>query len=381
METRIVSCDCHILEPEDIYIRSKQHFGGRLRDLVPRIQSFTDGEQEYDRWVVEGVAYGRLGSSIARPGQRWEDPNQIQVEDKKESLSEYGSDPDLFIKGLEIDGVWGSLIFPTQGFFWYYLEDDELLSAVCRATNDYIAEFCKAYPGQLRGVGMINPDDTVEACRELERCATMDLAAAVLPVMPRPEHPYDHPLHERVWWTAQSLGMPLCFHEVAFRPGNPGVEFSRDALSVSASARCTTDHWMRYSLGHMLFSGVFERYPRLQFAVVEQEVAWIPYWLEYMDHFYERARFYFPVRFRDGKIPTDIWHSNMHAVFIQDSLTARLRDRIGVDNLMWGSDYVHSRSTWPKSIKILNELLEGVPDEERHKMTSGNAQKLFKFTA
>ena len=56
--------------------------------------------------------------------------------------------------------------------------------------------------------------------------------------------------------------------------------------------------------------------------------------------------------------------------FQEDAIGIRLRDVIGPDNMiwdnmMWGSDYPHSESTFPQSRKILAEILEGVPDDER----------------
>jgi predicted TIM-barrel fold metal-dependent hydrolase len=65
--------------------------------------------------------------------------------------------------------------------------------------------------------------------------------------------------------------------------------------------------------------------------------------------------------------------------FQEDAIGIRLRDVIGVDNMMWGSDYPHSESTFPQSRKILAEILTGVPDDEQAKITGGNTARVYRF--
>jgi Amidohydrolase len=68
-------------------------------------------------------------------------------------------------------------------------------------------------------------------------------------------------------------------------------------------------------------------------------------------------------------LPSDFFRRNVVLSFPEDAIGIRLRDVIGPDNMirdnmMWGSDYPHSESTFPQSRKILAEILEGVPDDE-----------------
>ncbi len=55
----------------------------------------------------------------------------------------------------------------------------------------------------------------------------------------------------------------------------------------------------------------------------------------------------------------------------------RLRDVIGVDNLMWSSDYPHTDTTWPHSVQYIEDTMAGVPEEERRKMAGENAARLY----
>jgi predicted TIM-barrel fold metal-dependent hydrolase len=78
-------------------------------------------------------------------------------------------------------------------------------------------------------------------------------------------------------------------------------------------------------------------------------------------------------------LPSDFFRRNVVLSFQEDAIGIRLRDVIGVDNLMWGSDYPHSESTFPQSRKILAEILEGVPDDEQAKIAGGNTARVYNF--
>ena len=82
----------------------------------------------------------------------------------------------------------------------------------------------------------------------------------------------------------------------------------------------------------MIFSGVFERYPRLKVGSVEHETAWVPHWLQQMDFTYrERPLIHERWRSREGMLPSDYWQRNMFVEFMEDEIGIRLRDLIGTD--------------------------------------------------
>jgi predicted TIM-barrel fold metal-dependent hydrolase len=84
-------------------------------------------------------------------------------------------------------------------------------------------------------------------------------------------------------------------------------------------------------------------------------------------------------RFKDGMLPSDFFHRNIVVSFQEDAIGIRLRDVIGVDNMMWGSDYPHSESTFPQSRRILAEILKGVPDDEQAKIAGDNIARVYNF--
>src|SRR5579871_2529392 len=178
---RIISADSHIVEPPDMY---SSRIAPQLRDRAPRMERRkTPGGRDYDAWVLDGQQVGTLGA-VMQAGQRFEDPSAIDFLGVWEDVRRGAYDPGAMLRENEEDGIWGSVLQPSQGLFWYRLPDSALLSEICRCYNDWIADFCKANPERLKGIAMINLDDVEEGCQELERCKKMGLVGAFIPVSP-----------------------------------------------------------------------------------------------------------------------------------------------------------------------------------------------------
>ena len=73
-------------------------------------------------------------------------------------------------------------------------------------------------------------------------------------------------------------------------------------------------------------------------------------------------------RFPDGVLPSDYFRSNVFISFQEDALAIEMRETIGVENLVWGSDYPHHETTFPHSLKVLDDVFAGVPDEQRRQI-------------
>jgi predicted TIM-barrel fold metal-dependent hydrolase len=126
----------------------------------------------------------------------------------------------------------------------------------------------------------------------------------------------------------------------------------------------------------MIFNGVFERHPYLYACAVEYEMAWVPHFLERMDYAYT-SRSITKSIFKDEKLPSDFFRSNCFVSFSEDPLGVEFRRHIGVDNVMWGSDYPHPESTFPESQRLLTEMLNECTEEEKVKMTYSNCARVF----
>ena len=366
----VISSDSHVFEPPDLWTK---RIDAPFRDRAPRMKRVGD----VDQLVVEGDQMISGIGLISNAGARFEAPETISAQGRFDDVHVGGYDPEQHNKDMKIDGVSGEVLYPSQGLFYFKIVDSALMSAVFRTYNDWLAEFCATNPDQLKGIAMINLDDVGDGVRELERCAKLGLPGAMIAEYPLEERRYDNSEYEVFWAAAQDLDMPLSLHTATRREGR---RRSQGAATVrDASSRSTKVFYPAASLCDMIFSGVFERYPGLKVAVVEFELSWVPYLVSSMDYTYVERNEEASYRFKNNLRPSDFFHSNVYLSFQEDDVGIRLRDIIGVDSMMWGSDYPHSESTFPKSMEILDRILDGVPQDERDKIVGTNVARLYNF--
>jgi predicted TIM-barrel fold metal-dependent hydrolase len=252
-----------------------------------------------------------------------------------------------------------------------------------RAYNDWIADFCRYDPSRLKGIGMINVDDPDDGARELTRCREIGLHGALVTVAPPPWLPFRDAAYDRLWATAQDLDMPLSMHTATDR-ADPKVgkdSFRLDVKNVPPSVFINKDMQIRLALADLILSGVFERFPGLRIGTIEHELSWIPFFLDQMDYTYTdrppRGEWY---RFKEqGMLPSDYYRRQVFASFQEDAVGIRVRDVIGLDTMMWGSDYPHTESTFPRSQEIVAEILGDIPPPNVLKIVSTNAANLYQF--
>ena len=273
---KIISSDSHIIEPPDLWTARVE---GRFKEKAPRVVS----EENGDWWYIDGHRTNSFQSG-AFAGVRFENPEDLRMSAKWENVRPGGFMIDDRIKDLNADGVDGEVIYPTEGLLAYNTGDPELLTVICATYNEAMSEFCSPAPDRLKGIAMINVDDVESAVKEMQRSRQMGLVGAMITVYPTEDKSYDRPEYEPFWEAAEELGMPLSLHVATGRPG-PGQEF-QDPTNVRPAFFATADYWVRVSLAHMIFSGVFERHPALKVISVEHEVAWAPFFIELLDYTY-----------------------------------------------------------------------------------------------
>jgi len=199
--------------------------------------------------------------------------------------------------------------------------------------------------------------------------------SAIVPGLKHVSDPCWNPL----WAACQDTQMPIHIH-ASGGLGQSGMSvprWSAHAQGPSHAAYTTTMSAMSSQiLPNLIFSGVLERYPGMTWVFAEQGIGNVNYAVEACDHEWERRRLWqkgLPTR------PSDIVHRQVYVNFWYERGGMQLRHRIGVNNIMWESDYPHIVSTYPESWKEVERCVDGVPALERQKMLYENAMRLYRL--
>lgn len=165
-----------------------------------------------------------------------------------------------------------------------------------------------------------------------------------------------------------------------------------DEPAARAVFMVETTWFSHRALWHLVFGGAFRRHPELRLVLTEQGSGWIPGVLDMLDYYHGRlvaaatrsstaeSKFGAGLAASMGKGPSQVWRDNcwVGASFMRPH-EVPLRDRIGLDKIMWGSDYPHDEGTYPYSREGLRIAYAGLPQEEIAAMVGGNAARVYGF--
>ncbi len=365
MEYNVISADCHVIEPPDTF---DQRMPARLRERAPRIVAVSDGGEG---WEVEGEQAHSFGLDTAAifSYERYT-PGGLSFSE----VARGGWDPKAHLDDMRADGVDASVLYPGMGLRLYNLKDAELRLACIRAWNDWMAEFCSHDRSRLVGPPMLptEEEDIAVAVAELERNVKEHrVVTAQMPIFPYRR--YYEPYYDPLWHAAQSMNVSLAIHRGLQRPFALG--HSREGPWMANQVMRDFSYTM--PIADLLFGGVFDRFPDLKIVSAEGRIGWLGHFVVRADESYRRHRHW--LHFEMKRSPGEYVRENVYSTFIEDRLGIEMRETIGVDNQMWSSDYPHSDSSWPNSQRLIRDQLEGVSDEDKRKLLSENAARLYRL--
>ena len=124
----------------------------------------------------------------------------------------------------------------------------------------------------------------------------------------------------------------------------------------------------------MLFrsGGIFDRFPTLKIFLSEYDASWLPI-LKYRVERIQKFPGLNPLKKKAASYIDD----NIVVGIINDPLAQKLRYEIGVDKILWGSDFPHPPCPYPKTHEKIEEIMCDLTPQERRKFTFDNAKKLY----
>jgi uncharacterized protein len=361
------SCDSHVVEPAVVFEGLEERFGER----APRILHDPDGRRgDFLKLGTVGrpVTVARFGIA----GHRLDDPATHElIAQGYAGMNKGVFDPEARMKEQEQDGIVGEVMYPSLNMLTFSHADRAVVHAIFQRHNDWIRDYCSYAPERLIGVACIPLPDIEESIAELQRVAKMGIRGIAIPCAAPVDKPYSDPLYEPFWSACDEIGLPITMH--IFTGASWGMNIPEHWGPILSYALAQTA--IQNTMGQIILSGVNERHPNLKFICGEFETGWLGHFLGRLDHAAYRTP---EAKSKDLQTePSEYFRRSWYATFEDDEAGIRTRDMIGVDNLLWGNDYPHHDAIWPHSMEVLSRIMQGVPEDEVEKMTSGNVMKLY----
>ena len=295
---------------------------------------------------------------------------------------------------LDAEGVAAEVVFPNTvpPFFPTGVviapaptpEEFPMRLAGIRAHNRWLADFVAAFPERRCGQAQIFLNDVDEAVKDVRWCKEHGINGVLLPGV-SPDTPWIEPLsstsYDPLWAVCQELEMPVTHHA-----GGSGIPKVADTPIRNLIFVMETGFYANRAFWHMIWGGVFERFPNLKLVLTEQGTDWVLPTLNKMEAFYRQVK---AGRIGElgvpeeavGKLsPKEIFNRN---IWIGASFPgkgdAAMFHEIGVDRMMWGSDYPHHEATSPFSIESLRRSFEGWSEADLRAILAENAAKVYGF--
>lgn len=295
---------------------------------------------------------------------------------------------------MDSEGVAGEIIFPNTvpPFFRSSVlicgnppaDEYTLRLEGIRAHNRWLVDFCNEFPERRAGIGLVYLNDIDDAIEDIKWIAKQGLRGGILlPHVPDDcTHilPLYDPEYDRLWAVCQELDVVINQHGGT---GSPDYGNYPVALPIRL---LETPWFSTRSYQHLLMSGVFERFPKLNYILTEAGCAWVPETLARLDMIWSRVRtgtvgeFQFNTESMPPEPPSFYAKRNCH-YGASSAAPVEIKDRaaIGVDHVLWGSDYPHYEGTYPHSRLAIRHTFNDLPQEETRKMLGLNAADLYSF--
>ena len=294
-------------------------------------------------------------------------------------------------QALDADGVAAEVVYPDAdaveartcvpfgaGLGLTGDTDPVLGLAGAQAHNRWLAELCSHSPQRRRGVALVPITGPIDdALSEIRRAKDSGLGAVMIPALWCAQAPYHDRRYDPVWALCEELEMPVVTHSGAAARAEYG-----DHLGIYVTE---VTWWPARPLWFLLWSGVFERYPRLRFGVTEGGCWWLPQLLWSWDRLFLGQK-------GSEKLGRDAFKGSVTMLpseYVDRNCFTGLagvkrrelgmRYEIGIGNMLWGTDFPHPEGTWPNTHEWLCKTFFDIPIDETRQMLGLSAAEIFGF--
>jgi predicted TIM-barrel fold metal-dependent hydrolase len=370
----IISADDHVVEPQHLF---EGRMPAKYAERTPRVVTTDEG---HEAWLFDGYLLSNIGLNAVAGRKRVDDTRDpISFAEMRPSAWQI----DARVADMDLDGVYASLCFPSflAGFGGVRLQtttdDQEFALALVRAWNDWhLDEWAGAHPGRIIPLQLPWLHDPELAAAEIRRNAERGFTAVTFP-----ESPHQagfRSLHSGYWdpfvAACAETGTVICVHTgSAGKLPETAVDAPRDVTSALFGAGyslTTAVDWLysRYAVKH----------PDIKIVISEGGIGWVPALLDRLRHSDRKQGDLRGLWTASDLKPDELLLRNFWFCLVDEPLAMVQRHHIGIENILFETDFPHADSPWPDSQALLHEHLADLPDDDARRISWQNASELFR---
>jgi predicted TIM-barrel fold metal-dependent hydrolase len=378
----ICDSDLHVMEPADLWQRYMEpefaHAAPVGMAEIPRDM----------RVKVKNHVMLRLGTVRPIPGgggrraSGWRSEHDNVYADSEAR----GWDAESQVNAMDAEGLDLAVLFPSRGLFVLGLDSVEQVgtdglepdyaTAIARAYNNWMKDFCDYAPHRMFGAGMVAPHDVPGAVEEARRCvAELGFKAIFLAPSTVNRRPWHHPAYDPLWAEIQRLDVPIAFH-------GGGQTYLTPDFGLEVLDTLMLWHTFSQPLGIQFVTacfcggGVLERFPTLRVALLEGNCSWAPWFLYRLDEHWEWVG---AMDARELTMPPSEYFKRSCWVSVEadEEPVPNFVSTFGDGKLIFSTDYPHGDSKFPHAVDAFDKL--PLADESKAKIVSTNWADLYKI--
>jgi predicted TIM-barrel fold metal-dependent hydrolase len=363
-EHKIVDCDGHVAEPFELF---STHIDPPFRERAPRrIQ--VNGER---RVVVDGKEYPNFVKYGGRPLGAAQDtriPRPVQ----NETISKGGVDPHVRLVDMDKEGIDVAILYASGAASMCAVEAPDLESALYRAYNRWLGEYCAADTKRLKGNILVSMRHADLAVQEIKRVGAEPWVGGIMMSGHMDDFNLDDPRLDPIWKAAQEYDLPICIHAGAGRPPY-----------AMGTEECSSNLFLMHSMSHpfeqmramasALGGGLLDREPKLRIAFIESGIGWVAWWLDRITEHAKNLPQHVPFM---KKEPVEYLSSGRCFVSClpEEATVEAVIGLLGDDFVVFASDYPHWDCGFPHTVERIRQ--RRLSDETKRKIFWDNAIKL-----
>lgn len=358
----IIDADGHVVEPSDVWAEIPED--ARRWIPTPVVEGdhffFRSGEHESFRMRARP-------ESLSSPRGQGERSGAGQP-------AVGAADPKARLSDMDLDGISQAVVFPTYGLMVQAIPERQVQLALCRAINDWVADYCRVEPNRLFGMGVLPQTGAEDALTEARRCLErLDLRG----VWRRPERidgtaALHDATYEPLWSYLAEADRPFALH-----PGLNGVVPAAE-LRTRFDDDYSTMHAVHFPMEQMMGLtdligfGVLDRHPTLRVAFLESGATWALAQLHRLDEHLEL----FGLPHTPSEKPSEQFRRQgfVSVEEVEPGLESTLAAY--PESIVFASDYPHGDGVFPGSTAELLET-DRLDETQRRAVLTDNARRLY----